>query len=158
VIVTEGSSEPEDAPLTLYMIKRLELAIRAIMDDRLRPRGLTTLQYTALSVLRRRSDLSSAQLARRSFVRPQTMHQMILSLEARDLIQRRRDPHNRRVLLIRLTEVGQELLDECEPAVREIEAEMLGAMPREQREAFRCGLDYGYRELARVGRPGKADE
>ena len=137
------------------MVKRLEQAVRAIMDDRLRPRGLTTLQYTALSALRR-GGLSSAQLARRSFVRPQTMHQMILTLEERKLIERRRDPSNRRVLLIRLTAEGTSLLRECEPVVREIEEQMLGGMPGEQRTAFRGGLEYGYQELAKIVNPSLA--
>lgn len=140
------------------MVKRLELVIRALMDDRLRSRGLTTLQYTALSVLRRRSGLSSAQLARRSFVRPQTMHQMILSLEERDLIERRRDPDNRRVLLISLTSVGRSLLCECEPLVREIEDWMLEGMPDDQRAAFRQGLEHGYAELAKIAHSIDATE
>jgi DNA-binding MarR family transcriptional regulator len=134
------------------MVKRLEMAIRALMDDRLRSRGLTTLQYTALSVLERRSGLSSAQLARRSFVRPQTMHQMILSLEERELIERRRDPGNRRVLLISLSSIGRSLLRECEPLVREIEVWMLEGMPDDQRMAFRQGLEHGYGELAKIVR------
>jgi DNA-binding MarR family transcriptional regulator len=151
--VTGVSSESGEEPLTLYLVKRLELAIRAVMDDRLRPRGLTTLQYTALSVLRRRSDLSSAQLARRSFVRPQTMHQMILLLEERDLIERRRDPGNRRVLLISLTPAGRALLHECDPVVRAIEAEMVAGMPFDQRAGFRTGLEHGYQGLARLAHP-----
>lgn len=146
-------AHPGEEPLTLYLVKRLELAIRAVMDDRLRSRGLTTLQYTALSVLRRHNDLSSAQLARRSFVRPQTMHQMILLLEERELIERRRDPSNRKVLLISLTQVGRELLDECDPVVREIEGEMVAGMPSDQRLVFRGGLEHGYQGLARLALP-----
>jgi DNA-binding MarR family transcriptional regulator len=157
-VSSEPVEEGVDAPLTLYMVKRLELAVRAIMDDRLRSRGVTTLQYTALSVLRRRAGLSSAQLARRSFVRPQTMHQLVLSLEQRDLIQRRRDPDNRRVLLISLTRTGLSLLRECEPVVREIEEQMLDGMPNDQRTAFRHGLEHGYEELAKVAHAGAPTE
>jgi DNA-binding MarR family transcriptional regulator len=144
--------------LTLYLIKRLELAIRAIMDDSLRSYGLTTPQYTALSVLRGRGGLSSAQLARRSFVRPQTMHQMVLSLEERGVIARRRDPENRRVLLIDLTPAGSDLLRQCEPLVREIEEQMLAGMPGKQQAAFRRGLEHGYSQLFEIARPGLATE
>ena len=87
----------------LYLVKQVEQVIRAHLDDLLRPLGLTTDQYTALSVLEQRDDLTSAELARRSFVRPQTMHEMITSLDQRGFIQRHRDPDNHRVLLIRLT-------------------------------------------------------
>lgn len=65
--VREDPAVPDRA-LTLYLVKRLELAIRARMDEVLRPHGLTTLQFTALTALRDRDGLSSAQLARRSFV------------------------------------------------------------------------------------------
>ena len=84
--------EGRQGPLTIYLVKQLELAIRSFMDDALRPYGLTTFQYTALTVLQHRGRLSSAQLARRSFVRPQTMHEIVRSLEERGLIERAHAP------------------------------------------------------------------
>ena len=61
------------SPLLIYMIKQVELAVRARLDEIVRPAGLTALQYTALSVLERHTDMSSAQLARSSFVTAQSM-------------------------------------------------------------------------------------
>ena len=66
-------NEPDQPGHILYLVKQVEQATRAHLDALLRPLGLTTNQYTALSVLERRDDLTSAELARRSFVRPQTM-------------------------------------------------------------------------------------
>ncbi|WP_209619283.1 MarR family winged helix-turn-helix transcriptional regulator [Saccharothrix coeruleofusca] len=138
------------APLTLYLVKRLEMVIRALLDDALRPLGLTTLQYTALSVLRSRGALSSAQLARRSFLRPQTMHEMVLTLEKRGLITRTPAPGNRRILLASLTETGHALMTECVPAVRELENRMLiGLSPQRQAE-FRGVLQHGISSLAAI--------
>jgi hypothetical protein len=54
----------------LYLIKQLELAVRSHLDETVRDAGLTALQYTALTVLERHPELTSAQLARNSFVRP----------------------------------------------------------------------------------------
>jgi DNA-binding MarR family transcriptional regulator len=150
---------PDEAPpLTLYLVKRLELVVRSLLDDALRPHGLTTLQYTALSVLRRRSGLSSAQLARRSFLRPQTMHEMVLTLEKRGLIARERDPHNRRVLLAKLTEKGRRLLDQCEPEVRELENHMMATLTPGQREIFRESLQAGAATLAALATDRAADD
>src|SRR6266540_3672959 len=115
-------------PLTLYLVKRLELVIRALMDDALRPLGLTTLQYTALSVLAGRGPLSSAQLARRAFLRPQTMHEMVLTLEKRGLLARERHEGNKRILFATLTGKGRALLAECGPAVQEIECALLAEL------------------------------
>lgn len=137
-----------DAPLTLYLVKRLELVIRARMDEALRSFGLTATQFTALTVLRRRAGLSSAQLARRSFVTPQTMNEMVRWLEQRGHIERHRDPANRRVLLISLTDSGHDLLERCDPVVAEIEAEMLGAIPDPECAAFRQGLESAHDALS----------
>lgn len=94
-------------PLTIYLVKQLELAIRSFMDEALRPFGLTTFQYTALTVLQHRGELSSAQLARRSFVRPQTMHEIVRAMEERGLIERAHAPGNRRIMEARLTREGR---------------------------------------------------
>ena len=146
--------EPAGAtsPLTLYLVKQLEQVIRALLDDALRPMGVTTLQYTALSVLERRSGLSSAQLARRAFVRPQTMHEMVLSLAERGLIERKHAPNNQRVLLSNLTESGRELLDSCRPAVQDVEEKLLGGMSEERRTEFRGALEHGFQRLAPLAR------
>jgi hypothetical protein len=45
----------------------------SLLDELLRPDGLTALQYTALTVLERHPDMSVAQLARNSFVTAQSM-------------------------------------------------------------------------------------
>lgn len=135
-------------PLTLYLVKRLELAIRARMDEALRPHGLSTLQFTALTALRARDGLSSAQLARRSFVTPQTMNEMVHWLERHGHIARRRDPDNRRVLLITLTDAGRTLLERCDPLVEAIEVAMLDAVPAAQHALLRESLELGYGALA----------
>src|SRR5258708_12047655 len=72
-------------PMLLYLVKQVELAVRARLDDIFRPIGLTALQYTALTVLERHPDLSSAQLALNSFVTPQSTAAMITTLEAREM-------------------------------------------------------------------------
>src|SRR5689334_14560427 len=46
------------APSLLYLVKRTELAVRARLDEVLKPSGLTALQYTALTVLERHDGLT----------------------------------------------------------------------------------------------------
>jgi DNA-binding MarR family transcriptional regulator len=122
-------------PSLLYVVKQVELAARARMDDVLKPAGITALQYTALTVLRRRDGLSSAQLARNSFVTAQSMADMITTLERRGLIARRRDPDNRRAMLISLTDAGRELLAAHDEAMVAVEERMLsGLTPRQRRD------------------------
>lgn len=146
-----GVAEPEEhpeQPLALYLVKRLELVIRALLDDALRPMGLTTLQYTALTVLETRGPTSSAQLARRAFLRPQTMHEMVLTLEKRGYIGRTAAEDNKRVLLATLTPEGRGVLARCAPVVRQLEDSLLEGLSPAERAGFRRGLERGFESLA----------
>jgi DNA-binding MarR family transcriptional regulator len=124
-------------PGLLYLIKQLELAARARLDDLLRPEALTSLQYTALTVLERRSELTTAELARNSFVTDQTMAGMVATLEERGFIARKTDPHDRRRRVIRLTDKGERVLDRVRDQVTELEARMVSGLGPYETDDFR---------------------
>ena len=128
-------------PSLLYMIKQLELVVRARLDDILRPAGITALQYTALTVLDRHDGLSPAQLARDSFVRPQSIADLIANLERRRLVRRTRNPGNRRELVVSLTDEGRDLLAHYAAAVQSLEAEITAALGARKVAEFRNDLD-----------------
>jgi DNA-binding MarR family transcriptional regulator len=98
---------------------------------------MTALQYTALTVLERHPDLTSAQLARNSFVTNQSMADMVTVLEARGLIERHRDPADRRRLVIALTAAGRHLLRKYRDKVAEIETRMLAGLDDRQASELR---------------------
>jgi DNA-binding MarR family transcriptional regulator len=125
----------------LYLIKQVELASRAHLDDIFRPIGMTALQYTALTVLERHPDLSSAQLARNSFVTAQTMADMVRALEDRGLVERHRDPADRRRLVLALTADGRALLRRYRGAVAELEKRMLAGLTAGGAAELRRGLN-----------------
>ena len=75
------TSEHSDEPRLSYIVARLERAMRRAINERVQPYDLTTLQYTTMSVLGRRGSLSNAQLARRSYMSPQAMSEVIEALE-----------------------------------------------------------------------------
>ncbi|MYS86277.1 MarR family winged helix-turn-helix transcriptional regulator [Embleya scabrispora] len=144
-----GNDAPgEAAPLLLYAVKQVELAVRAHLDELLRPAGITALQYTALTVLDRRDGLTSAELARNSFVTPQAMRDLVTALEKRDLIARRHDPAHRRRLLIALTPAGQALLAQTRDEVGALEERMLDGLSDAERRAFRDYLNRARTALA----------
>jgi DNA-binding MarR family transcriptional regulator len=126
---------------TTYLVKQLELAIRKKIDSSIRRYGLTTPQYTALSVLARHPGLSSAALARRSFVTPQAANEMVAALERKGLVERHADRHDHRVLEMFLTEVGGRTLDLCSTAVFELERRMMGSMALDEAAQFRALLE-----------------
>jgi DNA-binding MarR family transcriptional regulator len=121
----------------LYLVKQLELAVRAQLDEVLRPASITPLQYTALTVLERRSDLSTAELARNAFVTDQSAADMVGVLEDRGLILRHPDAADRRRRVIRLTPEGQELLDSVRADVAAVEERMLSPLAGGEAEDLR---------------------
>jgi DNA-binding MarR family transcriptional regulator len=139
-------------PMLLYLVKQVELAVRSHLDDLLRPAGLTALQYTALTVLERHPDLSSAQLARNSFVTAQSMADMITTLEGHGLIERHRDRTDRRRLVVALTIGGRELLDRYRDQVDALEEQMLAGLTQAQISSLRRTLHACHANLAGQGR------
>ncbi|MEO6532665.1 MAG: MarR family transcriptional regulator [Pseudolysinimonas sp.] len=134
------TTEPVAGVTLLYLLKQVELAVRSNLEDVTGAHGLTSLQYTALTVLERRQGLTSAALARNSFVRPQTMAQMITVLEDRRLIRRDKDPVNRRQYLLSLTELGQQALDFLRVDVEALEARMVSGLDEPEIAAMRLAL------------------
>jgi DNA-binding MarR family transcriptional regulator len=127
-------------PTLLYLMKQVELAVRARLDDMVRPAGLTALQYTAMTVLERHAELTASRLAHRSFVTAQTMADMVTTLLERGYIERHRDQADRRRLMLALTPAGRSVLDDYRPQVAALEAEMLSPLSAAQAIALRRAM------------------
>lgn len=107
-----------------YVLKRTQLALRGAMDDALATLDLTTPQYAALSELSKEQGLSNAELARRCFVTPQTMHQILGGLKRDALVTRSKHPEHGRIQQVTLTPQGQELLIRAHERVNEVDTRM----------------------------------
>lgn len=116
-----------------YALKRTQHALRLRVDEALRKMGLTTPQYAVLSVLEDTPGLSGAELARRSFVTPQTMNVVLTKLESAGLIARSAHPKHGRVLQAHLTDKGKELVSGAHKKVEAIEENMLAGLSNEDR-------------------------
>jgi DNA-binding MarR family transcriptional regulator len=116
-----------------YQMKRAEHALRLEMDGALRGVGLTTPQYAALSVLEDEAGLSGAALARRCFVTPQTMNQILMNLQGSGMVERRPHPEHGRVLSAYLTRKGAELVALAHGEVGAIEERMLAGLDSGER-------------------------
>lgn len=127
-------------PTLLYVMKQVELAVRAELDELARPAGLTALQYTALTVLERHPNLTAAQLARNSFVTAQAMADMVAALMERELIERHRDEQDRRRLVLALTPQGRRLLRKLRDQVAALEDRMLTGLTDHQIAQLRQSL------------------
>jgi DNA-binding MarR family transcriptional regulator len=147
----EDLHDPSE-PRISYVVARLERAVRKSINARVSKYGLTTLQYTTLSVLGRRGELSNAQLARRAYMTPQSMSEVIEALEEKGLITRAPHPNHRRVYPAALTAEGRRVLAACDAEVDEFEQEMLAPLSPRERRALQSGLIKAVRAL-RAGLP-----
>ncbi|MCW9707196.1 MarR family winged helix-turn-helix transcriptional regulator [Fodinibius salsisoli] len=110
------------------------------MDEQLDAVGVTTPQYAALSILEEDQGLSNAELARRCFLTPQTMHKIIGGLEAKRLVERKADPSHGRKINTLLTSEGKKLLKKAHKIVQNIEGEMTSDLTEEEIEETRKNL------------------
>ncbi len=128
-------------PHVSYLVGRLDRALRRRMNEALGPSGLSLAQYTVLSVLQARGELSNAQLANRAFISPQAMNEVVQTLEAQKLVTRRQDPSHGRIVQLTLTSRGLDTLRACDAAVRALEQSMLTPLSDAERETLRTALN-----------------
>jgi DNA-binding MarR family transcriptional regulator len=85
--------------------------------------------------------LSPAQLARDSFVTPQSTADLVANLERRNLVRRDRNPASRRELVVSLTPQGRKLLARYAGIVAALEKDMTSGLDPDDIETFRSHLD-----------------
>lgn len=134
------SSTASGGPWLLYLIKQVELAAKQHFDAILEPYGVTVNQFTALTVLDRNPGMTSARLARNSFVRVQAMAQTMAALEARGLIHREIDPESRRQLRTSITSEGHALMNAVAAPIEQLQQDMLHGLTPGQVEIFASAL------------------
>ncbi|GAA1068899.1 MarR family transcriptional regulator [Kitasatospora nipponensis] len=121
-----------------YLLKEASSALRAAMEEVLRPLGMSVTHYSCLELLAQRPGLSNSELARGAFVTRQTMNVLLQALERDGYVSRPAEAPVGKALPTRLTPSGRRSLEEASAAVRSVEARMLaGLTGTEQSEAFR---------------------
>jgi DNA-binding MarR family transcriptional regulator len=123
-----------------YLIKRAQTVLHDAMTEALGPYGLTVTQFAVLTALVDEPGLSNADLARRAFVTPQSMHAVLQELESRELLVRTSHPQHRRVLRAELTRGGRETLEAAANVVDAVEERMLEQLSDVARSRLAGGL------------------
>lgn len=112
-------------PTLSYMIARVDRIINKLLSERLKPLEITLPQFTALSVLAAKGNLSNAKLAERSFIKPQSTNKILQDLLSNGWIIRESDPSHGRRILINVTPEGMAKVNACREVVNELEHTML---------------------------------
>jgi len=96
----------------LVLISDVGRMLRTEADRRARAHGMTRAQWVMLIRLNRQPGLSQKELAELLEVEPITVARLADRLEARNLLERRPDPADRRVWRLHLLPAAQPVLDE----------------------------------------------
>lgn len=132
---TTGSSDGATAQ-SIYLVKRLETLIRVPLEAALQHLALTPGQYTMLSVVAA-GPVSSADLARRVGITPQSMSEVIAALERKGLITRTARDDNRRIADTVLTTARETLLQRAEDCVDVVEDNLLRRLASDEEATLR---------------------
>ena len=123
-----------------YLLKRAQAVLHAGMTDALREHRATLSQYAVLTALDEEPGLSNAGLARRAFVTPQTMNQVLRELEQKGWVTRHPHPGHARILQAELTRAGRAALRACHRAADVVEEQMLAPLTPGKRRQFTTAL------------------
>lgn len=120
-----------------HLIRRLNQISVALFMDRMAQAGikLTPVQFATLTMIEAHPGLDQASLAGLVAYDRATLGKVIDRLDARGLVQRRTSKQDRRAKSLRLSTMGQSLLEAARPHVEAIQPEMLaGLSPFEQQQ------------------------
>lgn len=121
-----------------YLLKEASSALRAAMEEVLRPLGMSVTHYSCLELLAQRPGSSNSDLARGAFVTRQSMNVLLQALERDGYVTRATEAPVGKALPTRLTARGRRSLDVASRAVRSVEVRMLaGLTEAEQADALR---------------------
>jgi DNA-binding MarR family transcriptional regulator len=129
---------PEPEANLGYLFRLAHQRFRAALEDELQDLGLSAQEYVILSVFETKPELSSSELARITQVTRQTMHAAVLELEKAGLLERRR--RNQRVVLLRPTRRGRQILDAATERVRAVERTALAGRSSNEERLVRTWL------------------
>lgn len=113
-----------------WALRRAELAVTALKEQRLRPLGIPVAHYTMLISVHEDPGLTGAELARRLNITPQAVAYLADRLVSRGQVERRSHARHRHVQELHLTDAGREALRHADAVIDEVERtiiEELGA-------------------------------
>lgn len=121
-----------------YLISDLARLMRRRFDEYSRDIGITNSQWRVLVNVFRQPGINQGALSELLEVEPITTCRMVDRLELAGLVERRRDPNDRRAWQIFLTEAAMPLIDQLKGRAEEINTMALaGVSEQETQELIR---------------------
>jgi DNA-binding MarR family transcriptional regulator len=139
--------------MTVAQLHALRTAFGELMgaERRLRGRDPRHAQIRALVLVAKDEELTAGELAKRAELSPGAMTAMLDQLEATGMITRRRSETDRRQVIVRLTEAGQEKLNAKRALWEQLWEDGLAAHTDEELETAAAVMQTIARLLDQVG-------
>ena len=141
---SDALSRLEELSVSAHLLSKLKhahAASRAALESEFGRIGITIPQFLALANVDENDDISSAELARKSYCSPQAMITIVARLEASGLISRAPAAAGGRSLAMRLTAKGHALLRSARAHAYAIERFILDRLGNAQYLALLDSLD-----------------
>ncbi|GLR88319.1 transcriptional regulator [Bradyrhizobium iriomotense] len=123
-----------------YLLRQAQAAVRLSMERSLADLGVTPPQFAVLTMLKAYPGLSGAEVARLTFLTPQTVGVIIGNLERDGAIRKSPHPVHGRILQWTLTARGKALLKTCRERVLALEQRLAAGLDAKAETAIRRWL------------------
>jgi DNA-binding MarR family transcriptional regulator len=141
---TEVKTQPrlpaELVASNLFLLKRLGFAAKQRSLDEYEKIGLNPYHYAILALLDEGAPETQAAIADALGYDRGTLVGLLDDLEEQELVERKRDPDDRRRHVVRLTGDGKRMLGRLRALAKRLEDEFLAPLDAEQREALHALL------------------
>ncbi|HYD05604.1 MAG TPA: MarR family transcriptional regulator [Reyranella sp.] len=131
-----------------YLLRQASVALRTAMDRALADQGLTSPQFAVLTMIVAYPGASGADLARLTFLTPQTINVIVRNLERDGAIEKTAHATHGRILRLSATAKGQALLKRCRARVATVEVELARLLSRDEQRTVRRWLSAVAEKLA----------
>jgi DNA-binding MarR family transcriptional regulator len=119
-----------------YLLADNSRLARWAFDQRVREIGVTGPQARLLLILSRRQGENQGYYAEKLEVEPITLCRMVDRLEEAGMVERRRDPSDRRAWQLHLTEKSRKIVAQLQQRVDSLVDDMLEGLTSDEREEF----------------------
>jgi DNA-binding MarR family transcriptional regulator len=123
-----------------YLVKRAQSLIHLSLEEVVSKHGLGIPHYVVLALLAETPGLPNAELARKAFVTPQSMNEVLKQLEASELVERQQSPSNARILNAYLTQAGKKKWRSVNEGVENLERQLLRGLTQGEVRALNRSL------------------
>jgi DNA-binding MarR family transcriptional regulator len=123
-----------------YLVRQANVAVRAAMEKALADLEVTPPQFAVLTMIVAYPGLSGADLARLTFLTPQTINVIVRNLVRSGAVEKSAHAVHGRILRLNATARGEALLRRCRARVNELEERIAGLLSRDEERVVRRWL------------------